>query len=332
MTLFDSEEILEFHPPKWYFINSMKADTIFRLITRSDFDGLVCAVLFKELGIVDEIRFVHPKDVQDGKIEVGAKDITANLPFSEGVGLAFDHHESEMLRTGAHANFIIDPSAHSAARVVYDYYGGASSFPRTFLPLIAAADKIDSANYDLSDVLHPAGWTLLGFITDSRTGLGRFKEFRISNYQLMLDLVGLCRTKRMEEILDLPDVKERIDFYNAAAVSYREQLERLARLDGNVLVVDYRGEETIHVGNRFLRYALYPSTNISLQAMWGLNRTNTVISLGKSIFNRSSRADVGKIMLSYGGGGHENAGTCQVSNDEADDVIGKILSLVRESP
>ena len=305
----------------------------YRLLTRSDFDGLACAVLFREMDLIDEIKFVHPRDMQAGNIAVSSHDISANLPWVAGIHLAFDHHESEVLRGNGAGNgpsHIINPRALSAARVVYDHYGGGKRFPEHFAELVQAADKIDSADYDRQEILHPRGWTLLGFITDSRTGFGRFRTFRISNYDLMMDLIDHCRTRTIDEILVLPDVLERIELYRRHAEPSRRQIEESSRVEGNVLVTDLRGAETIYVGNRFLRYALYPQTNISVQVMWGLHRQNTVITLGKSIFNKTSGVNIGAVMLEYGGGGHENAGTCQVENEQADQVLAAVVSRIRE--
>ncbi|GAB4363706.1 MAG: exopolyphosphatase [Spirochaetales bacterium] len=301
-----------------------------RLLTRSDFDGLVCAMLFKELDLIDEILFVHPSDMQAGTVEVRSTDITTNLPYVEGVHLAFDHHASEALRQRPRENHIIVPAAFSAAHVVYDYYGGPRSFPPRYEEIVLEADKIDSARLTMEEVLQPSGWILLGFLTDSRTGLGRFRNFRISNYQLMMDLIDACRIYPIEQILELPDVLERIELYRKEETLYRQQLKNTSRVEGNVLVTDLRKESLIHVGNRFLRYALYPDINLSLQVMWGKDRQNTVISLGKSIFHRTSPVHVGALMLRYGGGGHENAGTCQVPNEEADRIMAEILSEVKK--
>jgi nanoRNase/pAp phosphatase (c-di-AMP/oligoRNAs hydrolase) len=174
----------------------------YRLVTRSDFDGLVCAVLLKALDLVDDIAFVHPKDVQDGMVPIGPGDITTNLPYSPQAHLVFDHHLSETLRNLRIApNHVIDPQAPSAARVVYDYYGGRERFPNVAEELMQAVDQADSAQYDLEEVLHPTGWVLLNFLMDSRTGLGRFRDFRISNYQLMMQLIDECSRHGVEEIL-----------------------------------------------------------------------------------------------------------------------------------
>ena len=301
----------------------------YRLVTRSDFDGLVCAVLLKELGILDEIKFVHPKDMQDGKIEITGRDITTNLPYVEGAHLVFDHHLSETMRVGEKPNYIIDPKAPSAARVVYDYYGGKERFPAISDEMMAAVDQADSAQYQREDILNPTGWTLLNFIMDARTGLGRFREFRVSNYQLMMDLIDYCRSHSIAQILELPDVKERVDLYTQHAELFVDQLKRCATVRGNVVVLDLRREETIYAGNRFMIYALFPDTNVSIHVLWGLKQQNTVLACGKSILNRNSKTDIGPLMLQYGGGGHQAAGTCQVDNDRAEEVLEAIVARMR---
>jgi nanoRNase/pAp phosphatase (c-di-AMP/oligoRNAs hydrolase) len=304
------------------------SDTKYRLITRSDMDGLVCAVLLNELEMIDEIKFVHPKDMQDGKIEVSSRDISTNLPYVPGVHLAFDHHLSETLRNEKHANHVIDPDAPSAARVVYDYYGGKARFPGISDAMMAAVDKADAARFSREDVLEPQDWDLLSFIMDARTGLGRFREFGVSNYQLMMDLIAYCRDHSIEEILDLPDVKERVDLYLEHTPLAMKQILRCARIYNNLVVLDLRAEETIYATNRFMIYALFPETNISIHVMWGLKQQNTVFAVGKSIINRTSNTNIGQLMLKYGGGGHENAGTCQVGNDQADDMLHEVIAAI----
>ena len=303
----------------------------YRLVTRSDFDGLVCAVLLKELDLINDIKFVHPKDMQDGLIAISDEDITTNLPFVEGVHLAFDHHLSESRRNTDHDNYIIDTNAPSAARVVYDYYGGVDVFKTVSTELMDAVDKGDSANFTREEVLHPQRWDLMNFMMDARTGLGRFKNFRISNYQLMMDLIDYCREYTIEEILELQDVRERVELYREHEKLFKEQTRTCSTVDGNVLIVDLRGEETIYAGNRFLKYALYPDTNISVQVLWGFKKQNTVITVGKSIFNRSSEANVGELMLEYGGGGHGSAGTCQIDNDRADEAVAEVVGRLKKA-
>lgn len=301
----------------------------YRLVTRSDFDGLVCAVLLKHLEMIDEILFVHPKDMQDGKIAISDNDITTNLPFVAGVHLAFDHHLSETIRnTGERNNHIIHPEAPSAARVVYDYYGGATAFPAAWAEMMAAVDKGDAAQFNREEVLNPQGWDLLNFLMDARTGLGRFRDFRISNYQLMMDLIDYCKNHTIAQIMTLPDVKERMDLYFEHSEKCKEQIRRCAVVHGNLVVLDLRAEEVIFAGNRFIIYALFLETNISIHVLWGLKNQNTVFATGKSILNRSSRTNIGALMLEYGGGGHENAGTCQIANDKAAQVQQELVARI----
>lgn len=302
----------------------------YRLITRSDMDGLVCGILLKELGIIDDVTFAHPKDMQDGLIDVGPKDITTNLPYVEGVHLAFDHHASEVERVKSRPeNHIIMPDAPSAARVVYNYFGGAAAFPNVSEDMMEAVDKADAARFTREDILNPHGWELLSFIMDARTGLGRFRDFNISNYQLMMKLIDYCRShKDINEIIQLPDVKERVDLYLDHQIKAREQIERCAHLHSKLVVLDFRREETIWAANRFIVYALFPQVNISLHVLWGKNKQNTVFAIGKSILNRTSKTDVGKLCLAYGGGGHHAAGTCQVENLKAEDKLQEIIDKI----
>ncbi len=301
----------------------------YRLVTRSDFDGLVCAALLKELGMLDEVKFVHPKDVQDGKVELGSGDVTTNLPYSPGVHLAFDHHSSEADRvTGSPENHVIDGEALSAARVVYDYYGGEERFPNISAEMMAEVDKADAAQFSKDEILDPRGWVLMSFLMDPRTGLGRFRDFRISNYELMMQLIDDCTRLSVEEILETPDVRERVELYEAHATQAREQIRRCSTVHANLVVLDLRDEEVIHPTNRFTLYALYPWCNISIHVLWGLKQQNTVFATGKSILDRSSRTDVGALMLEYGGGGHRAAGTCQIENDRAEAVQAELVARI----
>lgn len=304
----------------------------YRLITRSDMDGLVCAVLLKELNIIDDISFAHPKDMQDGLIDIDDDVITTNLPYVEGVYMAFDHHASELSRVSTSpGNHIINATAPSAARVVYDYFGGANAFPRISEDMMAAVDKADSAAFSKEDILDAKGWDLLSFIMDARTGLGRFRDFNISNYQLMMKLIDTVREHQdIEDILRMPDVKERADLYVSHMPKFREQIERCAELHENLVVLDLRKEDTIWAGNRFMIYAIFPKCNISMHIMWGKNKQNTVLAIGKSILNRTSKTNVGDLCLSYGGGGHDAAGTCQVPNIKADERIEEITAKINK--
>lgn len=306
-------------------------DNKYRLVTRSDFDGLVCAVLLKYLGLIDDIVFVHPKDMQDGKIDIGPRDITTNLPYVTGCHIAFDHHLSETVRNKANIkNHVIDPDAPSAARVVYDYYGGANKFLNISEEMMEAVDKADSAQFSKQEILNPKGWVLMNFIMDARTGLGRFKEFRISNYQLMMKLIDYCRNHSIEEILTLEDVQERITLYNEHYELAKAQIQRCARVHKNLVVLDLTGEDLIYATNRFAIYALYPQCNISIHKMWGLKQQNSVFAVGKSILDRSSNTNIGELCLRYGGGGHLNAGTCQVTTDQADRVLEELIESINQ--
>ena len=248
--------------------------------------------------MLDDILFVHPKDVQDGKVDIGPRDITTNLPYAEGAHLAFDHHASEAVRVGNdRPNHVIVPHA-------------------------------DSARYSQEDILDPQGWVLLSYLMDPRTGLGRFRDFRISNYQLMMDLIDECTSLPIEEILETPDVKERVDLYRAHERKAIDQIRRCATVYGNLVVLDLRDEEIIHPTNRFMIYALHPDQNVSMHVLWGLKQQNTVFAVGKSILDRRCRVDIGALMLEYGGGGHSAAGTCQIENEDAERVLDELIGRI----
>lgn len=301
-----------------------------RLVTRSDFDGLACAVLFKELGMLDDIKFAHPKDVQDGLVEVTEDDILANVPYVKGCGLWFDHHSSEEERGSAVQDFKgALRSAPSAARVVWEYYGGTTRFGRHLDSMMSAVDKADSGSFTAQEILEPRGWDLLSFIMDARTGLGRYRDYRVGNYQLMMDLIDYCRTMRIDEILEVPDVKERVTRYFEQETDFVAMLAIHSRVDGNVIITDLRGKDEILSGNRFIIYALHPEQNINVWVIDGRNKQNCVFTVGHSIVNRTARTNVGSLMLKYGGGGHDRAGTCQVPNEDADRVLAELISKMK---
>lgn len=303
--------------------------TKYRLVTRSDFDGLVCAVMLKHLNMIDDILFVHPKDMQDGKIDISGRDITTNLPYVDGVHLAFDHHLSETIRNkDKKQNHIIDPDAMSAARVVYNYYGGSETFPSKWNDMMTAVDKADAAQFSKEEILDPTEWVLLNYLMDPRTGLGRFRNFRISNYNLMMELIDACKDHDIKEIMQMPDVVERVELYSEQAELFKDQIKRCSTIHKNLIVLNLKGEETIYAGNRFMIYAMYPETNISIHVLWGLKQQNTVFAIGKSIVNRSSKTNIGELCLEYGGGGHEKAGTCQIENEKAADVLKELIERI----
>ncbi|MGE5371548.1 MAG: exopolyphosphatase [Solirubrobacterales bacterium] len=301
-----------------------------RLLTRSDFDGLACGVILKEAGIIDSWKFVHPKDLQDGIVEVTDNDVLANVPYVPGCGLWFDHHSSEQERLELKGQYKGESRmARSAARVIYDYYGGKINFEH-LAEMMDAVDKVDSAQLNIDDILNPSGWVLLGFVMDPRTGLGRFKDYRISNYQLMEQLMEYCRTMSIEEILELPDVSERVKTYWEQDALFKEMLLKYTRTDKNVIISDLRGVDSIYAGNRFMVYSLFPEQNISIWLIDGRAKINCVFAVGHSILNRTSKTDVGSLMLKYGGGGHPQVGTCQVAYDDAERVLSELLAQMHQ--
>ena len=300
----------------------------FRLVTRSDMDGLVCAVILKQLDLINDIKFVHPKDMQDGKIDITSNDIITNLPYCKEAYMVFDHHESETIRNEKADNHVILANAPSAARVVYDYYGGKIKLPNVSELMMNAVDKADAAQFSVDEILHPEGWELLSFIMDSRTGLGRFRDFRISNYQLMMDLIDYCIDHSIDDIMKLPDVVERTELYKSYEDKFRMQLEECSIMYNNLIVLDLREEEVIYPGNRFIMYAVNPEINISIHVLNGFQNQNTVFAIGKSIVNRNSNTNIGELCLQYDGGGHHAAGTCQVDNDKSEIILEELIEKI----
>lgn len=290
----------------------------YRLVTRNDMNGLASAALLYYLNVIDNVAFAHPRDIESGKFKLTERDITANLPYFTSVHLAFQHRINQPGQLEIqHTNLVINSDVDSTARVIYDYYGGREKFPSLLQTVVAAADKSNSAMYTIEDVLQPKEWDLLSFTLDPQTGLGRFKDFKMSTDELVKGLAKLCVYSTIEEILAKHDVAERVELYLEQESSYDEQIKRCATVIQKVLVVDLREETRIYAGNRFRVYALYPSTNISMQVYWSSDEHKTIlISVGKSVFDRSSKVDVGMVMKQFGGGGHVNAGSVQVDLSE----------------
>ncbi len=297
-----------------------------RLITRSDFDGLVCGALLLEAGVIDCWKFAHPKDLQDGLVEVGPNDCLANVPYVEGCGLWFDHHSSEHERLELAGKYKGESRlTPSCARIIYEYYGGEEKFPK-FGELMEAVDKVDSGNLTAEEVMNPTGWILIGFLMDPRTGLGRWRKFSISNYQLMEKLMVDCRMLSTEEILAQTDVQERIAVYQEQVEKFKEMVEEHTKIEGNVILTDLRGVTPIYTGNRFLIYSMYPQQNISAWIVSGREGKGCSAAVGYSILNRTAALNVGSLMLKYGGGGHKKVGTCQFSNENMDTELPKMLA------
>ena len=304
----------------------------YRLLTRGDLDGLVCAVLMKHLDIVDEIKLVdHPSDMQLGNVTVSDRDISTNLPYVEGVALAIDHHFSETRRNKKNDKHIIDPDAPSAARVVYNYYGGREKFPALFDDMMKWVDIADAGQFSIDDILYPDGWALLNFLIDQRTNIEKWGKLRISEEQFKFDLIDYCGRMTINEIMALADVQERAKIYFEYEGQYKKQIEKYAEIFHNVVVLDLRKEETRYPGNRFIIYAMYPQCNISMLLRLDRETDKTIFSVGKSIINRSSDVNIGEIMLAHGGGGHRAAGACHQDDPaEAERVFKEILNALTE--
>ncbi len=301
-----------------------------RLITRSDFDGLACGALLLEAGVIDNWKFAHPKDLQDGLVEVTEDDCLANVPYVEGCGLWFNHHSSEHERLQLAGKYKGESRiTPSCARIIYEYYGGKERFPQ-YDDLMIAVDKVDSGNLTIDEIQNPQGWILIGFLMDPRTGLGRWRRFTISNYQLMEKLMHACRNMTTEEILNLPDVQERIQVYREQDEKFREMVKAHTVVDGNLIISDLRGVDPIYSGNRFLIYSMFPEQNISAWIVKGKGVEVCSAAVGYRILNKTSNVDVGSLMLKYGGGGHRKVGTCQFSNETMAEGLPKMLAELKQ--
>ena len=300
----------------------------YRLLTRGDFDGLASAVLLKERDLIGEIAFVHPRDMQAGKVRVTKHDIIVNLPFVKGAHLAVDHHISETRRVPRSPHYINDPAAPSASRVLYRHLGGPKRFPAYTRAMMAAVDKADAGRFTLKDVLYPKGWTLLHFLLDPRTGLERFRNFRLSIEETLIGLSDLCRTQHIGRVMRDPDIIERANRYFVLEEKFREQLRRCATVSDRIVTLDLRKEDPIWPGNRFMIYALFPECRVSIVLMPGRRRGSTEIAVGRSIFNRGAKCNIGQILLGHGGGGHAAAGACQVPAGRAERTASKIAEAI----
>ena len=299
-----------------------------RLLTRSDFDGIACAALLKELEVIDRMEYAHPKDLQDGKIAVTSDDVLANVPYVPGCGLWFDHHSSENERLALKGQYQgCSEDALSAARVVYDYYN--DSRLDKFDEMLKFVDRVDSAQLTEEEILNPKGWVLLGFLCDPRTGLGYHKSFTISNLALMKKLMEALRTQSIDEILADADIQERVKMYFEYDAKCKAFLKEQTVVDGSIAITDARGLTDMPPGNRFLVYSMFPKTNISIRMIDGRGKEFVAISLGYSILDRTAKVNVGSLMLKYGGGGHKAVGTCQVPYADADKVLAEIVAAIK---
>jgi hypothetical protein len=304
----------------------------YRLITRSDFDGLICGMLFQESGLADRILFAHPKDLQDGTVDVDSRDIIAGLPYVPGCAITFDHADQEGISEEDREEgfFVCDARMPSISRLVYSWLGGRLAFPRIDQSMLQAADKIHSSQFTSDEILNPTGWILLSFLMDARSGLARFKDFRLNNYQLMMELIPFFSNRSIIDLLKHPDVQERIEVFQQNQQPFIQQIQRCTKVHGRVGVLDLRNEETIWAGNRFAIYALFPQISASIHVLWGLRRQYTVFAAAKSILNPTTHdADIGALMAQFGGNGQPSTGSCQIPSEDAEQVLASIINSLK---
>lgn len=292
-----------------------------RILTRGDLDGMTSSVFLTITEEVKEIRFAHPKDVQDGKVEVSSEDIVVNLPYVKGCGMWFDHHVSEEGKAAKIGKFVGKYGlAPSAARLVYDHYRHPDF--EKYKDLLAETDRLDSAQLDPKDVTDPQGWILLGFTLDPRTGLG--PEFQ----KYFRWLVEYVKEVPIDKILQHREVKKRADRVRTEIEEFRNMLKKHACQEGNVIITDFRSVANAPVGNRFLVYTLFPKANVETRMLRGKEGKTVNVAVGHSIFNRTCKVNVGKMCAEYGGGGHPGAGTCQLDPATADATLQAIVNLL----
>lgn len=294
-----------------------------RLVTRGDLDGVTSAVLITTMEDIDSIELIHPQDVTDKRFEITSNVIMANLPYHPACGMWFDHHELTLSNESPPARFKGKHAiAPSVARVIYDYY--ASDRLKKYEHLVAETDRLDSAALNITDVKDPQGIILLGFTMDSRSGLGGFKSY-------FNNLVMWLKTMTTEKVLSQPEVKERVKNLRENNAAFLKLLRENSRRDGNVVITDFRSLEKVPVGNRFLIYTLFPETNVSVRVHWGPQKKFVAASVGHNIFNRTSKANCGRICSVFEGGGHKGAGGCPLPPNRADAMIAQIVKMLKSA-
>ena len=318
-----------------------------RLVTRADFDGLVCGALLTKFEPIDAYLFVEPKFMQDGLVKIRTGDIIANLPYDPNCTLWFDHHVTNTTPEFAKpivlgkGGFRLAPSA---ARVVYEYYKDLSNKQQPvdeekttrinnqeiiqFLDserisyLLHETDRIDAGKLEPQDVLDPQGYVLISMTTDGRNA---------GDEAYWLRIIELLRDAFLEEILRDPEVSRRCQQIRDEQEQLRQLLLARTVMKGNVIFVDLRGIQEIPDGNRFLIFTLFPQGNIQVKVADDKQRENTTsISVGYNIFNTTSNVNVGELLSHHGGGGHKVVGSCRVPNDQADQVIREIVAAVTD--
>ncbi|MBH31562.1 MAG: exopolyphosphatase [Candidatus Marinimicrobia bacterium] len=303
-----------------------------RVIYRGDLDGCVCAAILMDVGLCDSLEQAHPKDMQEGKVDVTSEDIICNLPYHPNCHMWFDHHSSEMNRSDMPNDFtgLVDV-APSAANLVYKYFVDEHSALKKYEDLVHDTDLVDSANLTLEQVSNPHGTILLGLLLDPRTGLGMQRDMTISNFQWVSGVPELLTKHSVEEILAMPDSAERVDRYNEMQAAASDFYGANSHMDGNVIVTDVRGKD-VPPANRFLIYTLpgLSNGNISVRIADGKKGEFDTISVAHSIFNRTSSVDSGELCKGYGGGGHRGAATCQPALFDSDTVFHEIVSACKK--
>jgi len=289
-----------------------------RLITRADFDGIVCGVLLTTKEKIDRFLFVEPKAIQDDEIKVSSDDIIANLPYHPQAHLWFDHHITNQIPFPFRGNFRLAPSA---ARVVYEYYP-PGSFTQ-YQEMVKEADRIDSGELSINEVLHPEGYVLLAFTLDPHTQ---------DDEAYWIRLISLLREKPFSVVMDDSEIRYRCrQVLEDFKVYYRLILNHTRQV-GNVTITDFRKVDFRGKENRFLVYSLFPEANVSVRIFPDYHQRGRVgISVGKNIFNKTSRVNVGELLSHYGGGGHPGAGSCRVPAENAEEVLQQIIQALKEN-
>jgi hypothetical protein len=255
--------------------------------------------------------------MQDGEVVISDEDIIVNLPYHPDCGMWFDHHISEYEKGSRPGGFKGKYGlAPSCARLIYDYYNLPNW--KKYESLLEETDRIDSAQLSLSDILRPEGWVRLSNTVDPRSGY-------IPSHDYFLQLVELIRDLTIEEIILLDDVRDRVREFFKQQDEYKVSLLKNSYLNGDVIVTDFRGEAKIPIGSRFLIYALFPGSTVSVRVFNSDHSDRVVLAVGHSIINRKCKVDVGNLLAEYGGGGHVGAGTCKVMPDLADGAINDIV-------
>jgi len=289
-----------------------------RIVTRPDFDGVVCAVLLYEAEKIKEpVKWVQPNDMQKGLVDVHEGDIIANLPYNKRCTLWFDHHYTNRTDKPFKGAFKIAPSA---ASVIYEYY--KYRFQRDYSELIRETDKIDSADLSLDEVLHPEKYS---YVLLSMT---------ISNQEEPDEpywnrLVDLLRKLEIDKVLDDPEVKEQCKAVIKQNRQYKGILIKNTRLKEHVSITDFRSFDKTPIGNRFLVYSLFPEVVVSVKIHYENDSKEKVsVSVGHNIFNQNCNVNVGLMLSRFEGGGHRSAGSCTFHASKSDIYIPEILDIL----